>query len=61
MLCRFVRVADDEAALDSLLRLWLTMVTDGGARHSHVFYEPSRLALVPFSVVFLGEHPTYGT
>ena len=54
MLCRFVRVADDEAALDSLLRLWLTMVTDGGARHSHVFYEPSRLALVPFSVVFLG-------
>ena len=30
------------------------MVTDGGARHSHVFYEPSRLALVPFSVVFLG-------
>ena len=54
MLCRFVRVADDEAALDTLLRLWLTMVTDGGARHSHVFYEPSRLALVPFSVVFLG-------
>ena len=54
MLGGFVRVADDEAALDTLLRLWLTMVTDGGARHSHVFYEPSRLALVPFSVVFLG-------